>query len=180
MSGAGPGQDPWGNPGFLLWRVTLRWQRAVAAALRPLDLTHPQFVVLASVWWLGRDGEPPSQRQLADHTGMDAMTTSQVARALEAKELLVRAPDPHDSRVRRLSATAAGTALAGRAVAAVEAVDRTYFAATPDRAGLVHAPSLAGPAAGRAGVIRAPLLAKGCRDGSDGAAGTAGNWCGHD
>jgi DNA-binding MarR family transcriptional regulator len=139
VSGGEPGQDPWSNPGFLLWRVTLRWQRAVAAALRPLDLTHPQFVVLASVWWLGREGEPPSQRQLADHTGMDAMTTSQVARALEAKGLIARAADPHDSRVRRLSATAAGTALAGRAVEAVEAVDRAHFAPAPDRAALVRA-----------------------------------------
>jgi hypothetical protein len=58
-------QGPWGNPGFLLWRATLRWQREVAAALRPLGLTHPQFVVLASTWWLGRHGRPPSQRELA-------------------------------------------------------------------------------------------------------------------
>jgi DNA-binding MarR family transcriptional regulator len=90
--GEEPGREPLGNPGFPLWRVTLRWQRAVEAALRPLDLTRPQFVVLSGVWWLGRDGEPPSRRQLADRTGMDAMTTSQVARALEVKELLTRAP----------------------------------------------------------------------------------------
>lgn len=139
MSGAEPGQDPWGNPGFLLWRVTLRWQRAVAANLRPLDLTHPQFVVLASSWWLGREGEPPSQRQLADHTGMDAMTTSQVARALEAKGLIVRAPDAHDSRVKRLSVTEQGVALALRAVERVEAADRAYFTPAPDRPAFIRA-----------------------------------------
>lgn len=38
------------SPGFLLWHVTLRWQRAITAALRPLDLTHVQFVLLASAW----------------------------------------------------------------------------------------------------------------------------------
>lgn len=138
MTGEEPGQDPWSNPGFLLWRVTLRWQRAVAANLRPLDLTHPQFVVLASTWWLGRDGEPPSQRELADHTGMDAMTTSQVARALEAKGLIVRAPDAHDSRMKRLSVTDAGAALAGRAVERVEDADRAYFTAAPDHQALIR------------------------------------------
>jgi hypothetical protein len=36
------------SPGFLLWQVTLRWQRKVTIALAPLDLTHVQFVLLAT------------------------------------------------------------------------------------------------------------------------------------
>lgn len=43
---------PQDSPGFLLWRSTLRWQRTIIAALRPLELTHVQFVLLASTWWL--------------------------------------------------------------------------------------------------------------------------------
>jgi hypothetical protein len=35
------------SPGFLLWHATLRWQRGVARALKPLELTHVQFVLLA-------------------------------------------------------------------------------------------------------------------------------------
>jgi hypothetical protein len=31
------------NPGFLLWRTALRWQRLVTSALRPFNLTHVQF-----------------------------------------------------------------------------------------------------------------------------------------
>ncbi|MEU8586948.1 MarR family transcriptional regulator [Streptomyces sp. NPDC048664] len=133
------GREPWGNPGFLLWRVTLRWQRAVAGALRPLGLTHPQFVVLAGAWWLGRDGRPPSQRELAEHAGMDAMTTSQVARTLEAKRLLRREQDQRDTRVRRLLVTPEGRGLAARAVEAVESVDRDYFGAVPDGPAFVDA-----------------------------------------
>ena len=61
---AGPDE----SPGFLLWRVTLRWQRVIAAALRPLGLTHVQFVLLASVWWLASvAGEGPAQRRVAEH-----------------------------------------------------------------------------------------------------------------
>ncbi|MFE9178298.1 MarR family winged helix-turn-helix transcriptional regulator [Streptomyces sp. NPDC007126] len=140
MSGSGAReQGPWGNPGFLLWRVALRWQRAVAAALRPFELTHPQFVVLSSAWWLGREGRPPSQRELAEHAGMDAMTASQVARALEAKKLITREQDRIDTRIKRLCVTDEGAALARTAIEQVEAVDRAYFASAPDGAALVEA-----------------------------------------
>ncbi len=43
---------PAGSPGFLLWHVTLQWQRAIATALQLLHLTHVQFVLLACTWWL--------------------------------------------------------------------------------------------------------------------------------
>ena len=90
----------WESPGFLLWHATMRWQRAMRAALAPHDLTHVQFVLLASAWWLGEQGEQPSQRRLAEHAGTDAMMTSQVARALERAGLVERLRDPADSRRR--------------------------------------------------------------------------------
>jgi hypothetical protein len=43
--------QPGASPGFLLWRVGLAWQRLMTATLKPLDLTHVQFVLLASSWW---------------------------------------------------------------------------------------------------------------------------------
>jgi DNA-binding MarR family transcriptional regulator len=122
------------SPGFLLWRVTLRWQRVIVAALRPLGLTHVQFVLLASVWWLASVAkEDPTQRRVADHAGTDPMMTSQVLRALEARRLITRDPDPDDSRARRLGITPGGAALARRAVAVVEAADSEFFAAAGER-----------------------------------------------
>ena len=127
MSG-GPLQ-PEDSPGFLLWRASNRWQRAMVAALRPLGLTHVQFVLLASAWWLGRArGAAPSQRELAAHAGTDPMMTSQVVRALEARGLVAREPDPRDARARRVTTTAAGARLAERSIAVVEAADREFFA----------------------------------------------------
>ncbi len=120
--------SPWSSPGFLLWHATLRWQREVQGALRPLDLTHVQFVLLAATWWLGSQGERPSQRQLAGHAGTDVMMTSQVVRALESKGLLLRDADPDDARAYLLSVTSKGRNLAERAVSTVEGVDRAFFA----------------------------------------------------
>jgi DNA-binding MarR family transcriptional regulator len=119
---------PQTSPGFLLWKTTLAWQRQVTAALAPLDLTHVQFVLLACAWWLGSQGEQPSQARLAEQAGTDVKMTSQVVRTLERKGLLERAVDPSDSRARRLAPTARGAALAPRAIQAVEEVDRRFFA----------------------------------------------------
>ncbi len=80
------------SPGLLLWRVTNAWQAAQRAALHTFDLTHVQFVLLASLTFLGgtydaaamgldsdggpvtqrdraNDGGPVTQRDLANHGG---------------------------------------------------------------------------------------------------------------
>jgi DNA-binding MarR family transcriptional regulator len=117
------------SPGFWLWHVTLRWQRAVAAVLAPLDLTHAQFVLLSCAWWLNDRGERPNQLALARQAGTDVKMTSQLVRKLEAKGLLERPTDPADTRARRLLVTDRGAELARRAIAVVEAVDAEFFAA---------------------------------------------------
>jgi DNA-binding MarR family transcriptional regulator len=123
---------PVNSAGFLLWHATLRWQRLVTASLRPLGLTHVQFVLLAGCWWLTREGEPPSQIELADHAGTDVKMTSQVVRKLEQRGLITRTQDTNDSRVKRLAVTKSGAALAVKAVAVVEAADAQYFADVED------------------------------------------------
>ncbi|WP_431895851.1 MarR family winged helix-turn-helix transcriptional regulator [Nonomuraea sp. bgisy101] len=119
--------SPGESPGFLLWHATLRWQRDIAAALTPLDLTHVQFVLLACTWWLNTHGEHPNQLALARQAGTDVKMTSQVLRALETKGLVEREVDPADTRAKRLRVTAAGAELAPRAIAAVEQVDARFF-----------------------------------------------------
>ncbi len=114
------------SPGLVLWRVTNAWQAAQRQALQPFGLTHVQFVLLATLTWLG--AEPPTQQQLAHHAGTDPMMTSQVLRTLEAKGLLTRPPHPTDGRARRVEVTTAGRDLANRAVVVVEACDRAFFA----------------------------------------------------
>lgn len=121
-------QGPATSPGFLLWLATLRWQRLMTETLRPLDLTHVQFVLLASTWWLNQTGERPTQAELSTHTGSDARMTSEVVRRLEARGLVVRAAKSEDARALRLRVTRSGGALARKAIAAVEAADDAFFA----------------------------------------------------
>ncbi len=129
---AGPSE----SPGLLLWRTTMRWQRVMTATLAPLDLTHVQFVLLASAMWLGRNGEPPNQVQLAAQAGTDVKMTSDVIARLEAKGLITREADPRDSRAKVIRVTATGADAAQRAIVAVEAADGAFFGAV-DEAQLV-------------------------------------------
>lgn len=114
------------STGFMLWQVTNSWQAAQRAALKPFDLTHVQFVLLASLTWM-RSDQPLMQRDLAEHAGTDPMMTSQVLRALEGKGLVERLPHPSDSRARTLRITDRGVDLTNRANAVVERVDHEFF-----------------------------------------------------
>src|SRR5829696_15000 len=106
--------DASASPGLALWRVTNAWQRRIRAALAPHDLTHVQFVLLASLTWMDRS-QPVTQRDLAEFAGTDVMMTSQVIRALEAKGHITRDPHPTDGRAVTLAPTPTGIALANRA-----------------------------------------------------------------
>jgi DNA-binding MarR family transcriptional regulator len=118
---------------WLVPGIDRSWQRTIRSALAPHGLTHVQFVLLASLWWLTDHGDgPPTQARLAEQAGTDAMMTSQVLRRLEARGLLTRALDPADSRARQLHLTSAGRGLVARALADVEAADDEYFAAVGD------------------------------------------------
>ncbi|MFI1915961.1 MarR family winged helix-turn-helix transcriptional regulator [Nocardia sp. NPDC020380] len=122
------------SPGLVLWQVTNRWQAAQRAALAPFDLTHVQFVLLASLTWLtaGSGGDPVMQRDLATHAATDPMMTSQVLRTLETKGLIERRDHPTDRRAKSLVPTESGAALVNRAIVAVEACDHDFFAPLAD------------------------------------------------
>ena len=107
------------TPGFLVWRLSMKWRVAVDRAVAPLGLTHAQYSVLASLYGMVRAGERPSQRRLADHTGLEPIYISKLVRALETAGLVERTADPADTRAVRLALTTAGSDVAQRAIAVV-------------------------------------------------------------
>ncbi|WP_127356918.1 MarR family winged helix-turn-helix transcriptional regulator [Actinacidiphila soli] len=115
MSAASAGS----TPGFLVWRLSMKWRVAVDRAVGPLGLTHAQYSLLGSLLDMERSGLRPSQRQLADHTGLEPLYVSKLARALEAAGLIERVRDPADTRAVQLSLTAHGREATRRAIAVV-------------------------------------------------------------
>lgn len=110
------------TPGFLVWRLSMKWRVAVDRALAPLGLTHAQYSLLGSLLGMHHARQRPSQRQLADRTGLEPLYVSKLARALESAGLLTRDPDPADTRAVRLSLTPQGVATSTKAAGIVRAL----------------------------------------------------------
>jgi MarR family transcriptional regulator, organic hydroperoxide resistance regulator len=114
------------SPGFLLWKLSNKWQAKQRTVLKPFGLTHVQFVLLATLTYTsGR--HMFTQKQLAEYAETDVMMTSQVIRKLEQKKLVQREPSKDDARAFVVTPTRAGMALANQAVKEVERVDREFF-----------------------------------------------------
>ena len=108
--------------GYLLWRLTTKWRAAVDRAVAPLGLTHAQYSLLASLYGLTRTGAQPSQRELADFSGLEPIFVSKLVRALEGAGLVERTEHPDDSRARQLALTEDGHAVVREAIGVVHAL----------------------------------------------------------
>ena len=78
--------------GFVMWRITHRYQREVDQALRRHGLTHLQFVTLTLVAWMGRAGHPATQAEIARFGDIHPMQVSTIVKSLERKALIERMP----------------------------------------------------------------------------------------
>ncbi|MET9731049.1 MarR family transcriptional regulator [Streptomyces sp. NPDC006458] len=110
------------TPGFLVWRLSMKWRTAVDRAVAPLGLTHAQYSLVASLHGMHRTGERPSQRQLADRTGLEPLYVSKLARSLESAGLVRRERDPRDPRAVQLSLTGQGQETTRAAIEVVHAL----------------------------------------------------------
>ena len=126
MTGQGSAATP-SSPGFLMWRATNAWQRAQRTALESFGLTHVQYALLAT---LAADDARKgiSQAEISGRSGVDPMTTSQVVRALEGREFVVRTPSAEDKRAQNVSLSTNGRSLVRRAQPKVEKADADFFA----------------------------------------------------
>ena len=116
------------NPGYQLWLVTNAWQRAIRRALHPLDLTHVQFAVLASVERLQAMETVVTQSDICRTGFIDPNMASDVVKALKSRGLLARLPHPTDRRAHRLELTLKGVRTMEGARAAMVPVKSAFFA----------------------------------------------------
>jgi DNA-binding MarR family transcriptional regulator len=133
--------------GALVWRLANRWRAAVDRAVAPLGLTDAQYVVLATLRGLTADGEQPSQRRLAEVSGLETIYVSKLVSALDRNGLVGRRRDPGDARAVRLTLTSSGVEVIDRAIAVVADLHDELLAA------------VGGPRTQRARDLRATLQA---------------------
>jgi DNA-binding MarR family transcriptional regulator len=120
-------ETPSESNGFLLWKATNLWQREINKTLKNFDLTHTQFVILASSYWLSSKTENITQVEIANFIDIDKMMTSNVIRKLIEKKLLKRKVHKTDTRAKTINLTEKGIETLKKSVKEVENFDSTFF-----------------------------------------------------
>ncbi len=119
--------NPDESSGYLLWQLTMLWQRKIKKELDPLDITHTQFVLLASLAWLAKTNEVVTQVDIANHSNTDRMMVSKVLRTLQDKKYITRQEHETDTRAKKIHLTKQGQFLLQKALITVEKVDLHFF-----------------------------------------------------
>jgi len=115
------------SSGFLLWQVTTLWQREIKHALKMVDLSHSEFVILASLLWFKEQKVIVTQTTIIEHTKLDKMTVSKSLKTLENNGFVVRAENKIDTRAKTITLTQKGINLAIKSVKIVEDIDNKFF-----------------------------------------------------
>jgi DNA-binding MarR family transcriptional regulator len=131
---------PEDSPGFLLWQVTMIWQRAIKSALEPYNITHPQFVIMALLLWFSEQKIEPIQSMIIEKSKLDKMTVSGSIKKLVQLELLQRKESKDDTRAKTVKLATKGKVLMRKLVSIIEGVDDEFFAIldASDRQKLTH------------------------------------------
>jgi DNA-binding MarR family transcriptional regulator len=113
--------------GFALWHSAMRWQRAIDEALRAVELTHTQFLLLSAASKVEEQAhEAVTQRAISKEAGIDEATTSRIVRALEKRSLLSRGPTSGDQRAWRVMVTEKGRRLLKTAIPLAERAAKRF------------------------------------------------------
>ncbi len=80
--------------------------------LEPMNLTHPQYLVMLALW----EKAPRSLRELADELALEAATLSPLVKRLEAQGLVTRSRRNGDERTLDVGLTSGGVELREKAL----------------------------------------------------------------
>lgn len=119
-------KTPESSPGYLLWIASTIWRKSIEKALKPAHLTHPQFVVLASIDWFSKDNQKASQINIGRHAGLDPNTISQILRGLQKKGFIKRV-ESNNERSKFHELTQIGKECLSQAIPLIEKTDKDFF-----------------------------------------------------
>lgn len=131
---------PEDSPGFLLWQTTMVLQRQIKRALEPYDISHPQFVIMATLMWFEAHHYDTTQILIVNWTKLDKMTVSKSLKKLVALGYVNRIEHEIDTRAKSVTLTKKGKEKVCTLVPIVEGIDRLFFgkASHKEHESLVH------------------------------------------
>lgn len=120
-------EDSKHSVGLVFWRVSVLWQRKIKEALNKINITHTQFVILATIQELSENNKMITQKIISDFSSIDVMTISSVLRLLEKNKFIERREHPKDTRAKLIVMTSKGFDTINRAIPLIEDVDDKFF-----------------------------------------------------
>ena len=108
-------------------RVYNKWHSIIKKELKKMNLTHPQFVVLASLAYLSQDSNEVTQVMISKLSGIDVMTVSQILNLLEKNDFVKRKEHSRDTRAKAVILNKKGEETLQKAVPLVEKIDEIFF-----------------------------------------------------
>ncbi len=131
---------PEDSPGFLLWQTTMVWQRQIKRALEPYDISHAQFVIMATLMWFEAHHYDTTQILIVTWSKLDKMTVSKSLRKLVALGCVNRIEHETDTRAKSVTLTKKGKEMVRVLVPIVEGIDSVFFGQASDKEqkSLVH------------------------------------------
>lgn len=118
---------PEDSPGFLLWQTTMIWQRQIKKVLEKYNISHAQFVIMATLMWFEVHGYDTTQILIVNQTKLDKMTVSKSLKKLVELGFVNRIEHEIDTRAKSVSLTKKGTKMVRILVPIVEGIDRIFF-----------------------------------------------------
>lgn len=118
---------PEDSPGFLLWQTTMIWQRQIKKALEAYDISHAQFVIMATLMWFEAHHYDTTQIQIVNWSKLDKMTVSKSLKKLVSLQYVHRTEHETDTRAKNVSLTKKGKDMVRKLVPIVEKIDSEFF-----------------------------------------------------
>jgi len=115
------------STGLLFMRVYNKWHSMIKKELKKMNLTHPQFVVLASLAYLSQNGNEVTQVMISKLSGIDVMTVSQILSLLEKHDFVKRKEHSRDTRAKAVILNKKGEEILQKTVPLVEQIDENFF-----------------------------------------------------
>ncbi len=127
------------STGFLLYNLTTLLQRRMKRELDVLDITHMQFVLLATLKRLSKSNKPITQIEIATESKADKMMVSKVLRNLQTKGFVTREEHSTDTRAKTILLTKEGNLMLQKGFAIVKKVEKDFFECLEKQTGSFNA-----------------------------------------
>ena len=116
------------SPGILMWQISTLWRRHVSSALREVDLSHPEYIILKTIALFNDNDEELSQRKLSMTSKLDVNVVSRLVRRLIDVGYIVRCHKENNEKTYFLSLTDEGAKILDKANPIAAKADKEFFA----------------------------------------------------